>query len=100
MVGVAMDSRAMASADRLNRKVSATGCGRGLLDLLSRLGIHLDVQVLGIVGIEEKALHHLIMGLGAVFDRGFGIGVVRVESGVVEVGTALDLGALGEVLLA
>ena len=75
-------------------------CPCGLLDNVSRLRIHFQIQILIVVRVEEKPKHHLLHGLGTVANGGGGIGIEGIEWAIVEVGDGFDFCPLEEFLRA
>src|SRR5262249_51471153 len=60
----------------------------------------MNIEVFSIGSIEEKSLHHFVMSLWAVFDRGLWIGIERIERRIIEMRTALDFCPLRKMLRA
>src|SRR5262249_3487091 len=51
-----------------------------------RLAVDFQAQFLPLVGVEDEAVHHLVIGVRAVLDRFLGVRVERVEGRIVVVG--------------
>src|SRR5262249_35444013 len=57
---------------------------------MTRLGIDLQIEMFIVVGPEDHGIEHLVVGSRAVRDFAGGVGVVRVELRIVEMGDGFN----------